>query len=552
MSGKLLVVFLFSLLLVACASAAKQPHIVHILVDDLGWAEVGYHNKAARAVGDVRTPNLDQLAKEGLELDRFYAEKICSPSRCSLLTGRHAIHVNVQNVLPEMSNPEDTDGGYQGVAVNMTSVATKLKDVGYTTRLIGKWDMGMATEQHSPASRGFDSWLGYWHHSNDYWTQDIEQCGFNNPVKDLWRSNATFSGPERTLVNGPSCTQDNQEPEGETCRYEDDIFADEVGGIIAAHHPSSPLFLVYSMHLVHMPLQVQQAKLDEFGSVDNPYRQQMHAMVSQMDIYVGAVVDSLKTAGLWEDTLLVLHSDNGGEIMTPFCGGNNYPLRGGKFSNFEGGVRVVAMVSGGFLPEHRRGQVESGLVSVADWFATYAAVGGVPPEQVPDFSAAAAGLPPIDSVNCWPLLANAQTCRSEIPLGDTSALGFNMDGNALVGGLVQERYKLLLGAENKGFHVDQDVITGVFWPNNTDVLIPELHPRVCGRDPANGCLFDLQTDPGEYESLATQLPEVFAEMLARLDEVQGTVYSPDRGTINKAACEQVKTNEGYWGPFIEV
>ncbi|KAJ1412310.1 alkaline-phosphatase-like protein, partial [Ochromonadaceae sp. CCMP2298] len=139
---------------------ALQPHIVHILMDDLGWAEVGYHNTLARQTGDISTPNLDKLAATGLELDRFYAEKICSPSRCSLQSGRFGVHVNVQNVFPEVTNLADPVGGYQGMPVNMTGVAEVLRDHGYTTRMVGKWDVGMATTHHSPEARGYTEWLG--------------------------------------------------------------------------------------------------------------------------------------------------------------------------------------------------------------------------------------------------------------------------------------------------------------------------------------------------------------------------------------------------------
>ena len=91
-------IYLFLLTFYLVKAASRSPHIVHILLDDLGWAEVGYHNLVAKHAGDIKTPNIDALAKNGLELDRFYAEKICSPSRSSLQTGRFGIHVNVQNV----------------------------------------------------------------------------------------------------------------------------------------------------------------------------------------------------------------------------------------------------------------------------------------------------------------------------------------------------------------------------------------------------------------------------------------------------------------------
>lgn len=130
---------------------------------------MGYHN--LEAGDDIKTPNIDRLVANGLELNRMYADRICSPSRSSLQTGRLPIHVNVQNVFPEVHNPSDLEGGYQGIPVSMTGMAEVLRSAGYRTHAVGKWDVGMATEKHSPWSRGYETWLGYWHHSNDYWSQ---------------------------------------------------------------------------------------------------------------------------------------------------------------------------------------------------------------------------------------------------------------------------------------------------------------------------------------------------------------------------------------------
>ena len=146
-----------------------QPNIVHIIVDDLGWGELSYHNPEAG--DDISSPNFDAIAATGLQLDRLYGDKICSPSRSSFMTGRLPIHVNEVNVVPEVQNPSDPVGGYQGIPINMTGIAELMSRSGYSTHLVGKWDVGMATELHSPWARGFKQWLGYWHHSNDYWTQ---------------------------------------------------------------------------------------------------------------------------------------------------------------------------------------------------------------------------------------------------------------------------------------------------------------------------------------------------------------------------------------------
>ena len=97
-------------------AAATKPHIIHILADDFGWSQVGYHREnTSAAQRDVSTPNLDTLARDSLQLERFYVHKICSPSRCSLQSGRNPIHVNVVNVAPEVSNAEDPVGGFQGI-----------------------------------------------------------------------------------------------------------------------------------------------------------------------------------------------------------------------------------------------------------------------------------------------------------------------------------------------------------------------------------------------------------------------------------------------------
>jgi arylsulfatase I/J len=115
--------------------AAAPPHIVMILVDDYGHANIGYHHNST----EVLTPNLDGLAAKGIILERHYAFKFCSPSRSSLQSGRLPVHVNVENAEPEIFNPKDVVSGFQGIPRNMTCIATKLKGAGYNTVMTGKW-----------------------------------------------------------------------------------------------------------------------------------------------------------------------------------------------------------------------------------------------------------------------------------------------------------------------------------------------------------------------------------------------------------------------------
>ena len=117
---------------------------------------------------------MTSLVKEGIELDRHYAFKYCSPSRCALQSGRHPIHVNVMNTDPGNYNPDDLVSGYAGIPRNMTTIATLMSSVGYTTRMAGKWDAGMATPTHTPRGRGYQSSVNYFYHQTDYWTFTAE------------------------------------------------------------------------------------------------------------------------------------------------------------------------------------------------------------------------------------------------------------------------------------------------------------------------------------------------------------------------------------------
>ena len=162
---------------------ASKPHLVFILVDDWGWANVGYH--CDPPTNEVVTTNIDKLVKEGLELDQHYVFKVCSPSRSCLMSGRLPIHVNDQTISPDYYNPDDPVSGYSTIPRNMTGLATKLKGEGYATRQVGKWDARMATPDHTPMGRGFDTSFGYFHHDNDYYSETAGTCN-NTRIVDIW------------------------------------------------------------------------------------------------------------------------------------------------------------------------------------------------------------------------------------------------------------------------------------------------------------------------------------------------------------------------------
>eukprot|EP00966_Prymnesium_polylepis_P151391 3498237-Prymnesium_polylepis.1 len=191
-------------------AAAAQPHILLVLLDDYGWANAGWHRNYTAPGGafvpptaEVATPHMDSLVAAGIELDRAYAYKYCSPSRSALQSGRDPYHVNVLNADMSIVNRSDPESGFAGIPRSMTGIATKLATAGYATAMFGKWDVGGAVAEQTPRGRGYERALSYFHHLNDEWSTTVWQraCqagGASVPVVDLWHAQLGGSeGPAR-------------------------------------------------------------------------------------------------------------------------------------------------------------------------------------------------------------------------------------------------------------------------------------------------------------------------------------------------------------------
>eukprot|EP01060_Flectonema_neradi_P009953 TRINITY_DN1710_c0_g1_i5.p1 TRINITY_DN1710_c0_g1~~TRINITY_DN1710_c0_g1_i5.p1 ORF type:complete len:526 (+),score=134.78 TRINITY_DN1710_c0_g1_i5:465-2042(+) len=507
--------------------AAEKPHILYILVDDYGWADAGWHRPPGYK--EIQTPTFDSLIQQGIELDRHYVFKFCSPTRSAVQSGRNPINVNVLNVDPTYLNPEDPVSGYASVPRNMTGMAEQIKKGGYNTHMYGKWDAGMATPQHTPKGRGYDDSMFYFHHANDYWTYYTNECE-GRPIVDLYHN----EGPGHGL-NNSKCSQTNQEG----CTYEDTLFADQVIKSVGGwKEEDPPLFIFWAPHIVHAPLQVPQPYVDKFSFINDPPRQMYHAMVNFVDTAVGNVTSLLHQKGMWNNTLIVLHADNGGPIYKEgTAGANNYPLKGGKVSNWEGGIRVNAFVSGGYLPEKVRGTKKEGYICGWDWYTTLSHVAGVVPV---DEKASKAGLPDIDGMNMWPYLSGDVDAspRTRIPIGD------NHGPNTIVGGLIDNQYKILVG------NLSQSGWTGLTWPNETSSWDPSTSFQICGVTPETGCLFNIIEDPGEHNNLAALKDDIFKSMLSNLTAIK--TFTPNRGEPSPAACREAAKNGDYWVPFAHL
>lgn len=324
------------------------------------------------------------------------------------------------------------------------------------------------------------------------------------------------------------------------------MFRDRVVRIIEQHDRTQPLFVYYAMHLLHSPLCVPDAYLERFANVDNEDRRFVAAMTLLMDDVVGDVVAALKRRGLWEDTLFVWSSDNGAAIELDTGAKSAYPLRGGYQTNWEGGVRAPALVSGGALPRSARGRRFEGFVHISDWYATFSRLAGV---SAVDEAAEAAGLPPVDSIDVWPLLlgngSRQAAPRQEFLLtpleGDVSGRLGHGDAAYMLG-----EYKLILN------NVTQASWCGPVHPNNSVVWNTTATVERCTRPGKRGCLFNVFEDPTEHKDLALALPDKVDELLARLEAAQPGVYDPDRGAREDAApCGAIRRYAGFLGPWRE-
>lgn len=514
------------------ATVTVPPHIIFMLVDDWGWANFNKH-RANDPLWEVQTPNLDSLADQGVLLNHHYVFKYCSPSRCAAQTGRNPIHVNVLNSPISQVNRNDSDGGAQGIPINMTTIATKIAPY-YPNRVhVGKWNVGMSSKERLPTGRGYTESFHYFDYDNFFYNNTIGSCNNTPGVTDLWDTN----GPAYGENNSWTCNQNNQPA---NCTFEEMKFTQKILQVLQKNNPStSPLFLSWSTHAPHDPYESPDFYFQKFSNITQIYRRYYTSLVNLLDDQVGIVINELKSLGYWDNLLWIVTADNGGPIGDHY-GGNNWPLRGGKASNLEGGVRSNAFITGGYVPSSVRGTVNEGFIAIEDWYTTICGIVGVDPT---DEVAQKAGLPPVDGLNMWPFLSgqNSTSPRTEIILGSSANSDIQANGQTIVQGIIRnDGYKLLLG------DIGGAIWQGPVYPNSStypDAVLDCKEP----------CLFNILDDPTEQENIATKYPSIVQELMKRLDYWNTTVYSPDRGNDDGTACQvAVEKYHGFWGPFIGV
>jgi len=332
-----------------------RPNFVIFYTDDQGYGDLG-----CMGASDLKTPNLDALAASGVRFTNWYSNSpVCSPSRASVLTGLYPIRAGVRSILA--GHRQAT-----GLPQETPTIAKALKTLGYRTALVGKWHLGVA-EAARPHHHGFDHWFGFLAGCIDYYSHIFywEMGRGVDPVHDLW--------------------DDGREVWRNGVYFTDLITERAVAYIEEFARSGEPFFLYVGYNAPHYPMHAPKEHIDRFPDLP-PDRRIMAAMLAAMDDSVGAIVAALERLGLRQDTFIFFQSDNGPSRETrnwldgshdPYYGGLTAGLKGHKFSLFEGGIRMPALMS---WPERiPAGQTIGEVGAAIDIFPTFLkAAGGDP------------------------------------------------------------------------------------------------------------------------------------------------------------------------------
>ncbi len=444
--------FLFSLMITlgACNTAfknkttVKAPNILVIIADDAGWNDVSYNGS------EIQTPNIDSLARNGEQLNRFYTYPTCSPSRASLLTGMPSSRIGIVAPISDKSNLSLPD--------SITTLPQALKKKNYETALFGKWHLGLK-QSSGPNAFGFDYSYGFLHGQIDQYTHKYKNGDTS------WYRNGTFITEE-----------------GHTT---DLVTNETIEWLTNKRDKSKNFYIQLAYSAPHFPLQEEDKwKAPYQKTITNSSRRDFAAAMSHMDNSIGLVLEAIKKLHLDENTLIVFLSDNGamenwfpstqydGKLGPNPVLGSNYPFRDWKTSNYEGAIRVPAIVS---WKNHITSKTNNNYIAITDLMPTF-------------LSLASADIPKdVEGKNIWPTLLDSKKTTTH----DIYIRGHIQES------LIRKPWKII-----RSRHADNS--------------------------PANYELYNIEKDPEEKQNVISENPS-FAEQLKIALEKQ---FAKDNKDVN--------------------
>ncbi|KAL3924988.1 MAG: hypothetical protein SGILL_000701 [Bacillariaceae sp.] len=466
----------------------------------------------------------------------------------------------------------------------------------YSTHQIGKWHQGFYAPQYTPKGRGFDSSFGFYMGGSDHFTS-CQACPNNIPAPDYANHSITCPASYRKSKGcnltcpqegGIDLFRDNRPAYGENGTYTSYLWGREAVRVIednAAYNKKAtetsasdkenekdgtyrPMFLYLALHNVHQPVEAPEEFLEQYPESDYNFttmpRRYYNSMAFSVDQVIDNVTKALQRTGMYENSIIVISTDNGGtfEHEGKVEGSSNYPLRGYKYSYFEGGLRGFAMVVSPLIPPSLRGTTSRSLLAIYDWSTTFYRLAGLSPSRI-DRLDELAQTAPLDGIDAWELLTSENDEQERPPSnwanrggprGKELLLGV---GHGKEGALRIGDMKLIVGNPGRDGWSAQ-------YPGSTAKRKPApASSAVCTGD--FPCLFNITNDPTEENNLARVMPELTLHLMTRYIQLSKAMnvsngyeeklselvwdgaYHVPRDT-DPDACEVVRET-GFWLPW---
>jgi len=458
--------------------AATKPNILMIVIDDLGWNDTSYKGS------DIKTPTIDKFASEGIRLQQYYVQPVCSPTRSALLAGRYPYYMGLARMVI-------TNGHPFAMPFNQTTIADELKRGGYSTHCVGKWDLGMHKWEYTPTYRGFDTFYGYYDAAEDYFTHMVGVLPLESDIVD---DPVIFNGIDFRNNTTPVTDKDGV--------YSTTLFTEAVEQHIMNHDSDKGPFFIYAAYQsVHSPLEAPQKYIDECQDIPYDNRRTFCGMLRAADEGIANITMRLQEKNLLDDTIIIFTTDNGGQTHQ---GSSNWPLRGNKATVFEGGVRGTAFVWGSQLPKLNYDNNQ--LIHVTDWLPTI--VEGIAGLELDKDKWA------LDGHNVWNTITNNdETPREEMLINLDPPRTRHM-GQAAIR---IKQWKLITGLPNCSLTPGR---LGDICPDGWIHLDGTIEPPPY--TPSFTWLFNIEDDPNERNNVADQNPEIVRQLKERIEYYNST------------------------------
>ena len=466
-------------------------------MDDLGAHDLGMHRTG------IKTDCADWLAENGVYLENYYVLPSCSPTRSAIMTGRYPLHTGIHNWILSDSTV--------GLPLDEETLPQVLKrGANYTCHAVGKWHLGHARWKQTPTYRGFDSFFGFYVGGQDYFSHTDE-----------------FGGYDMRSDDKPNCGPGCSRIVDERGNYSTHVFTREAVHVLDEYastrrsqskgnpgeddnnnnddeEKDQPLFLYLAYQAVHAPDEVPESYRKPYEKQHPTWsekRKTYAGMLTAADESIAAVIERLKQHVMWNDTLVVFTTDNGGPTETcAVQGSSNFPRRGGKCTVWEGGTTGDGLVAGPALERFQipTGTRQQGLFHAVDWLPTLADMVGATPKGKP-----------LDGVNQLGALQGIEAARNEVFVG----IGIDLDWTVYGPAIRHDRWKLIeksggpsaINDNNTDTNNDNGRDTGK--STSSDASSPST----------NYLLFDLSVDREEAHNVADKHPEILQLMKDKLE-----------------------------------